>query len=375
MNIGETIKRLRKQKDMTQEQLAQYLNISPQAISRWEMNSTLPDITLVPMLANIFNVTTDMLLGVDIDAKEKKIDATINEAYNYACRKQYDEADKLLRAALKEYPNSYDLMESFASILSLNLSCNGEKQNDEEKKLIREEIITLSEKILAECTDDKLRYLSIQRLCSIYAFMGENEKAASFAKKMPYTTQIDMITETLKGTKKYNHIQTQIAHGAFYNVLNSIASLININCVSLDDGSEPYKTDECIALNHKIIDIINILIEKGSFGDFNFLLVTAHQNLTFLYIQKRDFAAALNHFRLAAKHAVMYDSMPLVNDNSKDEYTSLLFKGVKFPFNMIHCSFTMTEHLLERSRELDSVLPASELEEIKNKLSNHTIID
>ena len=64
MNFGETIKKLRKQKDMTQEQLAEYLNISPQAISRWEINSTLPDITLIPMLANIFDVTTDMLLGV-----------------------------------------------------------------------------------------------------------------------------------------------------------------------------------------------------------------------------------------------------------------------------------------------------------------------
>lgn len=75
MNIGETIKKLRKQKDITQEQLAEYLNISPQAISRWEISSTLPDITLIPMLANIFDVSTDMLFGVDIDAKEKRIEA------------------------------------------------------------------------------------------------------------------------------------------------------------------------------------------------------------------------------------------------------------------------------------------------------------
>jgi transcriptional regulator with XRE-family HTH domain len=61
MNLGEIIKKLRMQKDMTQEQLAEYLNISSQAISKWETNVSLPDITLVPVLANIFDVSADVL--------------------------------------------------------------------------------------------------------------------------------------------------------------------------------------------------------------------------------------------------------------------------------------------------------------------------
>jgi transcriptional regulator with XRE-family HTH domain len=121
MNIGETIKKLRKQKDMTQEQLAEYLNISPQAVSRWEINSTLPDITLVPMLANIFDVTTDMLLGVDIDTKEKRIEAIRKEAENYTWENKYDEAIQVLRSGLKEYPNSHVLADSLASYLSVKI--------------------------------------------------------------------------------------------------------------------------------------------------------------------------------------------------------------------------------------------------------------
>jgi transcriptional regulator with XRE-family HTH domain len=369
MNIGEIIKKLRKQKDMTQEQLAEYLNISPQAISRWEINSTLPDITLIPMLANIFDVTTDMLLGVDIDAKEKRIEAIVKEANNHLFKHQYIDAEKLLRTALKEYPNSYKLMDTLALTLYTNADYYNYKNGNEE------EIITLSEKILAECTDDNLRYLSIQRLCKAYASMGETEKAVSFAKKMPNTTQRDMITETLKGTRKYNHIQTSIAFSAF-NVVNSIAMLMNGSHAALDDGTEPYNSDERIALYHKIIDIINILIEKGSFGDFNNDLVRAHRKLTSLYVQKGDTAAALNHFRLAAKHAVLYDSMPPVNDDSREEYTSLLFKGVKFPSIITGGpNYIMTESLLEKSRELDSVLPASELEEIRNELRKHIAIE
>lgn len=365
-NFGETLKKIRKQKDMTQEQLAEYLNISPQSVSKWETNLTIPDITMIPMLANIFDVTTDVLLGVDIDAKEKRIEAIVKEANNHFFKHQYDEAEKLLRSALKEYPNSYKLMDNLALVLSSNADYYNNRNGNEE------EIITLSEKILAECTDDNLRYWSIQRLCTAYASMGEIEKAASFAKKMPNTTQGDMITETLKGTRKFNHIQTQIANGAD-NVLNFIELLMHGS--AFDDGTKPYNSDERIELYHKIIDIINILIEKGSFGDFNYRLVSAHRNLTFLYVQKGDLVAALNHFKLAAKHTVMYDSMPPVND-SREEYTSLLFKGVKFPSIIVGGPFTtMTESLLEKSRELDSVLPASELEEIRNELRKHTAIN
>ena len=364
MNIGETIKKLRKQKDMTQEQLAEYLNISPQAISRWEINSTLPDITLVPMLANIFDVTTDIILGVDIDAKEKRIEAIVKEAKNHFFKHQYDEAEKLIRAALKDYPNSYKLMDGLAAVLSSNADYYDNRNGNEE------EIMALSEKILAECTDDNLRYPSIQRLCHAYASMGETEKATSFAKKMPNTTQMDMITETLKGTKKYSHMQQQIARSAD-NVVNSIAFLMG-GYVSLDNGTEPYNSDECIALCHKIIDIVNILIEKGSFGDFNFRLVNAHLKLTFLYVQKGDAAAALNHFRLAAKHAVMYYSIPPINDDSNEEYTSLLLRGVKFPSIHVGGPFnTMAKTLLERSRKLDAILPASELEEIRSELRKY----
>ena len=110
MNIGETIKKLRKQKDMTQEQLAEYLNISTQAVSKWETNLTLPDITLVPMLANIFDVTTDMLLGVDIDAKEKRIGEISVNAYEYFKKGYKEKALEIFRNGLKEYPNSYSLM-------------------------------------------------------------------------------------------------------------------------------------------------------------------------------------------------------------------------------------------------------------------------
>jgi tetratricopeptide (TPR) repeat protein len=330
------------------------------------------------MLANIFDVTTDMLLGVELNVKDLRLVTIRKEAQDYTWTKQYDKAEKLLRNGLKEYPNSYSLMNELASTLSVSVSIYKKDWNEEEKERIKEErkpiwdeIIALSEKILAECTDDDhIRHSSIQYLCNAYVAMDETEKAASFAKKMPFKAYAreNLIIQTLKGTAKFKHIQRQMAYSAL-GVLDSVATLMGI---SLDDESEPYDTDERIELHHKIIDIINILIEKGSFGDFNFRLMDAHQRLSSLYIKKNDADAALNHFRLAAKHAVLYDAMPPVNDNFNKEYTNLLFRGITFPFNMVHTPYTMSEHVLEKSCELDSVVPASELEEIRNELRKHT---
>jgi len=114
MNIGSNIKKLRRERDITQEQLAEYLNISVSAISQWECDKTAPDISMLAPLANIFNVSSDTLLGIDIDAKEKRIETIVKEATNHIFKHQYGEAENLLRTALKEYPNSYKLMDSLA---------------------------------------------------------------------------------------------------------------------------------------------------------------------------------------------------------------------------------------------------------------------
>ena len=69
--IGERIKKYRKNKEMTQDALAQALTVSPQSISKWECGDGYPDITLLPTIANFFEVTVDELIGNDeINAKE-----------------------------------------------------------------------------------------------------------------------------------------------------------------------------------------------------------------------------------------------------------------------------------------------------------------
>lgn len=66
MNIGNNIVTLRKQKGITQEELANALGVSAQAVSKWENNSSCPDVSLLTDIADYFGVTVDVLLRANV---------------------------------------------------------------------------------------------------------------------------------------------------------------------------------------------------------------------------------------------------------------------------------------------------------------------
>lgn len=79
LSLGENIRRLRREKDMTQEQLAGALAVSFQAVSRWENGTTYPDIELLPAIAELFSVSADELLGIPKAEKEKQAQELCDE--------------------------------------------------------------------------------------------------------------------------------------------------------------------------------------------------------------------------------------------------------------------------------------------------------
>jgi transcriptional regulator with XRE-family HTH domain len=86
LKITENLKRLRKERKLTQEDLAKFIGVSFQVISKWECGDSYPDITVLPVLAKFFNLTVDELLGAEdengkkiVDIKEEAIEMTIDE--------------------------------------------------------------------------------------------------------------------------------------------------------------------------------------------------------------------------------------------------------------------------------------------------------
>ena len=110
LSLNDRLKMLRKKKNLTQEQVADYMCVSPQAVSRWETGATSPDISALPMLADLFGVTVDELLGVNEAEKRKEIDSIIAVAESEINRNVTEQPIISLREALRRYPNNDKLL-------------------------------------------------------------------------------------------------------------------------------------------------------------------------------------------------------------------------------------------------------------------------
>ena len=106
MNIylGENIKRLRREKDITQETLAEFLGVTFQSISKWERGESYPDITLLPAIAGFFSVSIDELMGVGKAQDEEEIKRLLQEHDNFTDTKLILKAITNLK---EKYPTDF----------------------------------------------------------------------------------------------------------------------------------------------------------------------------------------------------------------------------------------------------------------------------
>ena len=173
MNIGAKIKSLRKEKKVTQEELADYLHISSQAISKWETGVSSPDLDQLPRLAIFFGTSLDHLLDFDQSQVDAAVEALVRESGRGGDDPAKSEA--FLRKALEKYPNN-DLL----------LTCILEDMQEQNADRSRNaEILEIGEQILACTRDDELKIDVLRILAETYHNQGEQAMAESYLKKIP----------------------------------------------------------------------------------------------------------------------------------------------------------------------------------------------
>jgi transcriptional regulator with XRE-family HTH domain len=175
-NFGKTIKELRRERGLTQEQLAEIAGVSPQAISKWETNATYPDISLLPVLANYFDVSIDTLLAFDVTKKTEDIRALLAKTDALLADEKYAEAVCLLRKASVRYPGNDAVMYKLARDLRYM------KAESEENY---EEAIYLYQKLLETGTDAEIRAKVTRDLMYCYYTKDREDLALEYAKQLP----------------------------------------------------------------------------------------------------------------------------------------------------------------------------------------------
>ncbi len=196
MNIGAKIKVLRKERDITQEALADRLGVTFQAISKWERGDSYPDITMIPVIAGFFNITADELLGCTEAEKQKEIDEIMRLFEEYDTHGESLKLEELTEESLKKYPGDYRIMSWFVYAWQVR---------DPERA------IDVGEFLLEHCTEERWRSFTRGNLIYAYKRSGNIKKALELAEGLPcyYDTRTDVKRDLLTGDELVEHVQNQ----------------------------------------------------------------------------------------------------------------------------------------------------------------------
>lgn len=181
--LPENLKKYRILKDLTQEDVAEYLGITAQSVSKWERGESYPDITFLPALANIFETSVDLLIGMDTIRAEETRYNIHKKAVGYQRSGDYDMAEKTYRDALLIYPNKPGMILGLASTLAL-------KGNTEEA-------IELMERGLPLSINEKQKSTMRATLCFLYLKTGKDDKANRLASELPHTRESREVIQPL----------------------------------------------------------------------------------------------------------------------------------------------------------------------------------
>ena len=113
MTLAENIRKFRKERSLTQEQLSEALGVTPGAVYKWEAKLSIPELELILQMADFFDTSVDVLLGYEV--KDNRLEATVKRLQEYRRSKDRDglaEAEK----ALRKYPHSFQIVNASAAL-------------------------------------------------------------------------------------------------------------------------------------------------------------------------------------------------------------------------------------------------------------------
>ena len=318
MTIGQRIKKLRRERNITQEQLAEYLNLSASAVSQWECDRVMPDITQLPLLANLFEVSADILLGIDVDSKTKKIDEIHRTALQASQEGRPHEAIDLLRDGLRQYPDSFRLMEFLVAELRAHPPKNAE--GEEELAAYRRQMETYLDRILAGCTDSTIRADAVQTACFLYPEIGRYDDAVKLAESIPEGfTRREMLCLLCSGTKQFELRREDILS----KFTNSIGELTTLAESQNDDGTDIFTDDEKLRIYEKQIAMFALCFDDGRYLYHAQYPKIAHLACAEIHAGRQNAEKTLYHLEQAANFAVEFVTM-----KEDDVLTALLVRGI-----------------------------------------------
>lgn len=301
IQIGSNISQLRKEKGITQEELAEYLGVSKPAVSKWESGQSYPDILLLPIIASYFDKTLDDLLGYQPQMTAEDIKKLYIKLADAFATEPFDSVYQRCKEVVKKYYSCWDLLFAMGELLVNHAQQAGDLTK---ASSIYKEASTLFERVEQESHDAALARSALSMRAYCFLILQRPIDAIDLLegiKEIPVTIdQLLAKAYAMKGDtgKAKDVLQKQL----YQNVLTLFATFSDMIGLYADD---PDKLDVCLkkALDFgKVFDLEKL--HPASYFSFYLVAASAYHS-----IGKRD--QALNLLESYTDLATLKNVFPL----------------------------------------------------------------
>lgn len=223
MQIGATVARLRREANVTQEQLAAAIGVSAPAVSKWETGQSYPDITLLPALARYFGVSVDTLLSYIPELNDEARDALYDEVQEVFGTEGWTAGLARCEALLMEYPTDMMLRILLSSLLMQSLVF---AENDAQREEGRARQVCWLEEAIAS-TDGKTQLLAKNLLAGFYMRARRLDEAeALYTEMLDIHVNAPQMMPTLRMLQNRNDDAMKLAEQNLLTALNDACSTL-----------------------------------------------------------------------------------------------------------------------------------------------------
>lgn len=266
LEIGRNIFRLRKDKGITQEELSKIVGVSIAAVSKWEGGATYPDITLLPVIANFFNVSIDELMSYQNDISDENIEEISTICLEAFENEGEESGISICNKYIRKYTKAYKLKNFLAGLIVMKSSTMKDKEKQRKNYA---KALGICEDIINNSNDEELIKTGILMVGNINAILEDYDKALEIYGKVK---QDNFGIANMIGNV---HIKKgDIKKGREVIQTNMIMTITNLES-AITSLASSYK-DEDMNIARKYLklrkDIMNVLEREAEFTDYMYEL-------------------------------------------------------------------------------------------------------
>lgn len=252
MKLGKNIQQLRKAHGYTQTELADKLGVSEQTISKWENDKCYPDISLLPMLAEIFNCSVDAVLDIDSNTYGVGLEETLQK---YSNANDYNEEIEILLEGLSKYPRNNELKLNLAN--SYFMAWRSAESKEEKEVFFSKAVNYCYDTIYNQKNDEEFDRANIL-LMHIYTEDGNYKKALQACKSLTIDSWRSRIVGTAQILKESKSGEfAEYAQNSLFELHNAIRFVCHLYCNDLIEKKNYEKAIAFCELQKRILSLFD----------------------------------------------------------------------------------------------------------------------